>query len=50
VNSVDLLLIKLFKSGRMRRLVKWHVWWRGEMHTAFWWINVKERDNTKTYV
>jgi len=21
---------------------KWHVWGRKEMHTVFWWINLKE--------
>jgi len=49
MNHVKLLLIKLFKSGRMRRLVKWRVQGRGEVHAAFWWMNLKERDNTKTY-
>jgi len=49
MNNVNLLLIKLFKLGRMRRLVQWCVWGRGEMRAAFWWIYLKERGNTKTY-
>ena len=23
----------------------WHVRWRGEVHTGFWWGNLNERDN-----
>jgi hypothetical protein len=23
----------------------WHIWGRGELHTGFWWGNLKERDN-----
>jgi len=49
MNNVNLLLIKLFKLGRMRRLVKWRVWGRGKVHAAFWWINLKERGNMITY-
>jgi len=22
----------------------WHIWGRNEMHTWFWWENLKERD------
>jgi hypothetical protein len=22
----------------------WHVNWRGEIHSVFWWGNMKERD------
>jgi hypothetical protein len=47
MNNVKLLLIEVFKSVRMRRLVQWHVWGRGKMHTAFWRVNLKKRDNMK---
>ena len=23
----------------------WYVWGRGEVHTGFWWGNLRERDN-----
>ena len=23
----------------------WHVWGRGELHTEFWWGNLRERDH-----
>jgi len=23
----------------------WHIWRRGQMHTVFWWRNLKERDH-----
>jgi hypothetical protein len=22
----------------------WHIWWRGEVHSGFWWGNLTERD------
>jgi hypothetical protein len=22
----------------------WHVWWRGEAHTGFWWGDLREKD------
>ena len=25
----------------------WHVWGRGEVHTGFWWGNLRERDHLK---
>jgi hypothetical protein len=25
----------------------WHVWGRGEMHTGFWWGDVRERGHLK---
>ena len=32
-------------SRKMRRWDMQHVWGRGEMHTEFWWGNVKGRDH-----
>ena len=23
----------------------WHVWWRGEAYTGFWWGNLRGRDH-----
>jgi hypothetical protein len=23
----------------------WHVWWRGDMNTWFWWGNLREGDH-----
>jgi len=23
----------------------WHVWGRGELHTGFWWGNLRKRDH-----
>jgi hypothetical protein len=25
----------------------WHVWGRGEVHTGFWWGNLREGDHLK---
>jgi hypothetical protein len=25
----------------------WHVWRRGEVHTGFWWGNLREGDNVE---
>jgi hypothetical protein len=25
----------------------WHVCWRGEVYTQFWWGNLRERDHLK---
>jgi hypothetical protein len=31
-------------KSRKRR---WHIQWKGEVHTEFWWGNLKERDHLK---
>jgi hypothetical protein len=41
----------VIKSRRMRlaRYVT-HIWWRGEVHTAFGWGNLRERDHLEDSV
>jgi len=28
----------------------WHVWSRGELHTGFWWGDLRERDRVEDLV
>ena len=33
-------IFRVIKSRRM-----YHFWGRGEVHTGFWWVNLRERDH-----
>jgi hypothetical protein len=42
INSTN--IIRFTKSRRMKMLGRVTLWGRGDVHTGFWWRNLKERD------
>ena len=38
------IVIRAKKSRKVRRRSMWHVW-RSDVHTGFWWGNLRERDH-----